>query len=75
MWLRPVSGFVVTTRKHRVVCHRETDTVGGIIYTHRDSDGPVVEVALTRDLWDSLGRPNRVTATIRPGNHLTGDDT
>lgn len=46
----------MTVRKHRVVCRREADTVGGVIYTHRDSDGPAVEVALTRDLWDAPHR-------------------
>lgn len=57
----------MTARKHRVTCSREADTVGGIIYTHRDPDnGLVAEVVITRDTWQQLGQPHRITATIRP---------
>jgi hypothetical protein len=43
----------------------------GTLVTFEDGEG--IDLRLSRATWDDMGRPDRVTVTVEPGDRLNAD--
>lgn len=67
----------VGVKRQTVLDRREYGFLTGVMFGFTadpapDNWSPGIETVLSVETWDELGRPERITVTVEPGDRLNG---